>query len=89
MRGSRVLPGVWHIHAPQQRVLAVKGQSRFPAAGSTASLSTLGTVGGHQPQHHLRFACALRQLCPEDPISPSLLGLIHGCTPRSFLPSAG
>lgn len=45
----------------------MKWQSRFPAAGSTAPLSSLGTVGGHQPHHHLGSACAPRQLCPEDP----------------------
>lgn len=67
-------------------LMAVKGPSKFPAAGSTAPLSSMGTVGGQQP--HLGFACAPRQLCPEDPPAhswASSLGTPHAV----FCPEQG
>lgn len=67
--------------------LAVKGRSRFPAAGSTAPLSSTGTAGGPSGlPHHIGFACAPGQLCPKDATSLSQLGYTHGCAPAE--PSA-
>lgn len=69
--------------------MAVRGQSRFPAAGSTAPISSVGTVGGQQPCQHFKFACVPRQFCPEDPPARHSWALAMGAPHAVFCPVQG
>lgn len=69
--------------------MAVRGQSRFPAAGSTAPVSSVGTVGGQQPHQHFKFACVPRQFCPEDPPARHSWALAMGASHAVFCPVQG
>lgn len=67
----------------------MKEQSRFPAAGSTAPLSSMGTVGEYQPHHHLGSACAPRQHCLRTPPAHHSWALSVGAPHALFSPVQG